>query len=71
MPTERIPAQFACPRLEGRAVVSTFDGGRITNNVGASLPGAADRVIGLTRRVCHLLPTPATRRLWSAMCTRW
>lgn len=75
MPTECIPAQFAFPRLEGRAVVSTFDGGRITSNVGASLPGAADRVIGLTRRfatcfrdarhapfVEHNAHTPVTQR---------
>ncbi len=50
MPIERTPAQFAFPLLEGRAVVVSFDGGRITTDVGALLPGAADRAIGLTRR---------------------
>jgi len=50
MPTECIPEQFEFPRLEGRAVVAAFDGGRITTDAGALLLGAADRVIGLTRR---------------------
>ena len=50
MPTDCIPAQFEFPRLEGRAVVASFDGGRITTDAGALLLGAADRVIGLTRR---------------------
>jgi hypothetical protein len=34
-------------RVEGRAVVASFDGGRITSDPGALLLGAADRVIGL------------------------
>jgi hypothetical protein len=50
MPTDCIPTQFEFPRLEGRAVVARFDGGRITTDAGALLLGAADRVIGLTRR---------------------
>ena len=50
MPTDCNPAQFEFPRLEGRAVVASFDGGRITTDAGALLLGAADRVIGLTRR---------------------
>jgi len=50
MPTDCILAQFEFPRLEGRAVVASFDGGRITTDAGALLLGAADRVIGLTRR---------------------
>jgi hypothetical protein len=37
--------------VEGRAVVASFDGGRITSDAGALLLGAADRVIGLTRRL--------------------
>jgi len=37
--------------VEGRAVVASFDGGRITSEAGALLLGATDRVIGLTRRL--------------------
>jgi hypothetical protein len=51
MPTECTPALFAFPRVEGRAVVASFDGGRITSEAGALLLGATDRVIGLTRRL--------------------
>jgi hypothetical protein len=36
--------------VENRSVVASFDGGRITTDAGALLLGAADRVIGLTRR---------------------
>ena len=50
MPTERTPAQFEFPRLERRAVVVSFNGGRITTDAGALLLGTADRAIGLTRR---------------------
>ena len=49
MPTDCTPAQFEFPRPKGRAVVASFAGGRITTDAGALLPGAADRVIGLTR----------------------
>jgi Transposase DDE domain group 1 len=49
MPTE---CAQACLNLhEGRAVVASFDGGRITSDAGAPLLGAADRVIGLTRKL--------------------
>ena len=51
MPTQCSPARFEFPRLEGRAVVASFDGGRLTSDAGALLLGAADRVIGLTRRL--------------------
>jgi hypothetical protein len=37
--------------VEGRAVVATFDGGRLTSDAGALLLGATDRVIGLTGRL--------------------
>jgi Transposase DDE domain group 1 len=42
---------FEFARVEGRAVVASFDGGRMTSDAGALLLGAADRVIGLTRRL--------------------
>ena len=51
MPTQCTPARFDFPRVEGRAVVAAFDGGRITSDAGALLLGATDRVLGLTRRL--------------------
>ena len=50
MPTQCNPDRFDFARVEGRAVVAAFDGGRITGEAGALLLGATDRVIGLTRR---------------------
>ena len=50
MPTECIPTLFEFARVENRAVVASFGGGRIITEAGALLLGAADRVIGLTRR---------------------
>jgi hypothetical protein len=37
--------------VAGRAVVASFDGGRITSDAGALLLGATDRVLNLTRRL--------------------
>ena len=51
MPTECSPSLFEFARVEGRAVVASFDGGRITSDAGALLLGAAARVIGLTRKL--------------------
>ena len=51
MQTECSPGLFEFARVEGRTVVASFDGGRITSDAGALLLGAADRVIGLTRRL--------------------
>ncbi|MGH9620599.1 MAG: IS1380 family transposase [Bryobacteraceae bacterium] len=51
MPTECSPDVFEFARVEGRAVVAGFDGGRITSDAGALLLGAADRVLGLTRKL--------------------
>jgi len=51
VPTECNPTLFDFARVDGRAVVASFDGGRITSDAGALLLGAADRVIGLTRRL--------------------
>jgi hypothetical protein len=50
MPTECNPNLFDFAAVESRAVVASFDGGHITTDAGALLLGAADRVIGLTRR---------------------
>ncbi len=51
MPTECSPSLFEFARVDGRAVMASFDGGRITSNAGALLLGAANRVISLTRRL--------------------
>ncbi|GAC1346704.1 MAG: IS1380 family transposase [Bradyrhizobium sp.] len=50
MQTECNPNLFEFARVENHAVVASFDGGRITTDAGALLLGAADRVIGLSRR---------------------
>jgi len=51
MPTECNPAQLEFPPVDGRTVVASFDGGRITGEAGALLLGATDKVLGLTRRL--------------------
>ena len=50
MPTECSAALFEFAPVEGRQVVSAFDGGTITSDAGALLLGEADRAIGLTER---------------------
>jgi hypothetical protein len=50
MPTECNPDLFGFARVEGRAVVASFDGGAITSDAGGLLLGAADRAIGLVDR---------------------
>ena len=42
---------FGYERVEGRQVVAAFDGGQITSDAGALLLGAANRAIGLVRRL--------------------
>jgi len=51
MPTECSADLFGFARVEGRAVVAAFDGGRITSDAGGLLLGATDRAIGLTDRL--------------------
>jgi hypothetical protein len=50
MPTRCSPSRMECARVDGRAVVASFDGGIITSDAGAPLLGATDRAIGLVRR---------------------
>jgi hypothetical protein len=50
MPTECSPELFEFAPVEGRRVVGSFDGGRITSDAGALLLGSADRAIRLTER---------------------
>src|SRR3954447_4408128 len=51
MPTDcsAKPSEFA--RVEGRPVVAEFDGGAVTSDAGGLLLGAADKAIGLVRRL--------------------
>lgn len=51
MPTECTRDLFGFEAVEGRQVVAAFDGGRITSDAGALLLGAANRAIGLVRRL--------------------
>ena len=50
MLTECNPGLFGFARVEGRAVVASFDGGAMTSDAGALLLGATDRVIRLVDR---------------------
>jgi hypothetical protein len=50
MPTECSADLFGFARVEGRAVVAGFDGGRMTSDAGGLLLGASDRAIGLVER---------------------
>ena len=50
MPTECNPNLFGFARVEGRAVVASFDGGAITTDAGGLLLGATDRAIRLVDR---------------------
>jgi hypothetical protein len=50
MQTECIPGLFGFARVEGRAVVASFDGGAITSDAGSLLLGSTDRAIGLVDR---------------------
>jgi hypothetical protein len=50
MPTECSADLLGFARVEGRAVVAAFDGGRMTSDAGALLLGATDRAVGLVDR---------------------
>jgi hypothetical protein len=71
MPTECNPTLFDFARVEGRCVVASFDGGRITSDAGALLLGSTDRVVGLTRRLPRASPTRAMPPLSSTRSRRW
>ena len=53
MPTECSRDLFGYEVVEGRQVVAAFDGGQVTSDAGAWLLGAADRAIGLVRRLAR------------------
>ena len=51
MPTQGSRDLFGYEVVEGRQVVAAFDGGEVTSDAGAPLLGAANRAIGLVRRL--------------------
>jgi hypothetical protein len=51
MPTQCSRDRFGYEVVEGRQVVAAFDGGKVTSDAGALLLGAANRAIGLVRRL--------------------
>jgi Transposase DDE domain group 1 len=51
MPTECSRDLFGYEVVEGREVVAAFDGGQVTSDAGGLLLGAANRAIGLVRRL--------------------
>src|SRR5579885_2263867 len=50
MPTECSADLLGFARVEGRDVVASFDGGRMTSDAGALLLGATDRAVRLIER---------------------
>jgi len=53
MPTECSRDLFGYEVVEGRQVVAAFDGGQVTSDAGALLLGAANRALGLVRRLAR------------------
>ena len=53
MPTECSRDLFGYEVVEGRQVVAAFDGGEVTSDAGALLLGAANRALGLVRRLAR------------------
>ena len=51
MPTECSRDLFGYEVVDGRQVVAAFDGGQVTSDAGALLLGAANRTLGLVRRL--------------------
>jgi hypothetical protein len=51
MPTECSRELFGYEVVEGRQVVAAFDGGQVTSDAGGLLLGAANRALGLVRRL--------------------
>jgi hypothetical protein len=63
MPTECSADLFGFERVEGRAVVAGFDGGRMTSDAGALLLGATDRAIGLIDRFARCFSDNRSEKL--------
>ena len=67
MPTDR-GAKRRFARVDGRSVVAEFDRGAVTSDAGGLLLGAADKAIGLVRRLAGCFTTGATA---ASSSTRW
>jgi hypothetical protein len=63
MPTECSRDLFGFEVVEGRQVVAAFDGGQVTSDAGALLLGAANRAIGLVRRLARCFTDGRAREL--------
>ena len=63
MPTECSRDLFGYEVVEGRRVVAAFDGGQVTSDAGALLLGAADRALGLVRRLARCFSDGRTPEL--------
>jgi hypothetical protein len=63
MPTECSRDLFGYEVVEGRQVVAAFDGGQVTSDAGALLLGAANRAIGLVRRLARCFTDGRTPEL--------
>jgi len=63
MPTDCNRDRFGYEGVEGRQVVAAFDGGRVTSDAGALLLGAANRAIGLVRRLAGCFADGRTQEL--------
>jgi hypothetical protein len=63
MPTECSLDLYGFARVEGRAVVASFDGGSITSDAGGLLLGATDRAIGFVDRFARCFQDVRTAEL--------
>ena len=55
MPAECNSSLFDVAGVEGRVVVASFESDKTTSNAGALLLGAANHVLGVSRRLAALL----------------
>ncbi len=63
MQTECSTALGGFQPVDGRAVVAAFDGGTVTSDAGALLPGRADAAVGLVDRFAACFTDGRARHL--------
>ena len=63
MQTERSTALGGFQPVDGRAIVAAFDGGTVTSDAGALLPGRADAAVGPVDRFAACFSDGRARRL--------